>query len=530
MSAFDLIIRNGEVFDGSGAAPRRADVGIREGRIEDLGDLGPAQADHEIDAAGLAVAPGFIDTHTHSDLVWQLGPEHEDVAAGTILQGVTTEICGNCGFTPFPCAPEHRADLALHSVILGTETLDWMDLAGFAEHARAAGHFANLGPLVGHGSIRVGVMGFDDRAPRAEELATMRRFVEVAFEQGALGLSSGLIYMPGVYARTEELIDLAGTVRRHRRPYVSHIRGEAGGVMGAVEEAIRIGREAEVPAHISHHKAAGRPNWGRTADTLRLLDRVRAEGSDVTVDVYPYTAGSTMLHALLPPWAQEGGAAGILRRLDERETRRRILEEVEDGFRRTSNGLGLSAWEEVAISTAPEHPETEGHLVTELAEGAGRPAGEWVLDLIAAERCQATMITYTMGEEDVRRVLAHPAAMIGSDGIPLPGKPHPRWAGTFARVMGHYARDLGTLELATAIKKATHDAARRFGLRDRGMLEVGRWADVVVFDPAAVADRATYSDPLLPPVGVPHVVVNGVLAVEEGRLTGARPGTVLLAS
>jgi len=358
----------------------------------------------------------------------------------------------------------------------------------------------------------------------------MRRLVEAAFEQGALGLSSGLIYMPGVYARTEELIDLATTVQRHGRPYVSHIRGEAGGVMGAVEEAIRIGREARVPAHISHHKAAGRPNWGRTADTLRLVDQVRAEGSDVTLDVYPYTAGSTLLHALLPPWAQEGGTDGILRRLDERETRRRILEEVEDSFRGAANGLGLGGWDEVAISTAPEHPETEAHLVTELAEAAGRRVGEWVLDLIAAERCLATMIVYTMGEEDVRRVLAYPAAMIGSDGIPVPGKPHPRWAGTFARVMGHYAREVGTLELSTAIKKATHDAAQRFGLRDRGTLEVGRWADLVVFDPASIADRATYQDPLLPPAGVPHVVVNGVLAVEDGKQTGARPGTVLLAS
>lgn len=528
--AFDLIIRGGEVFDGSGAPPRRADVGIREGRITDLGDLGPAQAEHELDASGLAVAPGFIDTHTHSDLVWELGREHEDVAAGTIRQGVTTEICGNCGFTPFPCTPERRDDLARHSAILGSQTLDWTDLAGFAEHARAAGHFANLGPLVGHGSIRVGVMGFEDRAPRPEELATMRRLTEEAFEQGAVGLSSGLIYMPGVYARTEELIDLAATVQRHGRPYVSHIRGESGGVMGAVEEAIRIGREASVPAHISHHKAAGRPNWGRTADTLRLVDRVRAEGSDVTLDVYPYTAGSTLLHALLPPWSQEGGAAGILARLDDRESRRRILEEVEESFQTTANGLGLSGWDEVAISTAPQHPETEAHRVTELADGAGRPVGEWVLDLIAAERCQATMVVYTMDEEDVRRVLSHQAAMIGSDGIPLPGKPHPRWAGTFARVMGHYARELGTLELATAIKKATRDSAERFGLRDRGSLEVGRWADVVVFDPAEIADRATYADPLLPPVGVPHVIVNGVVAVEDGRLTGRRPGTVLLAS
>jgi N-acyl-D-amino-acid deacylase len=525
--AFDLVIRRGEVYDGTGAAPARADVGVRGDRIEAVGDLSLADAATTIDGQGLAVAPGFIDTHTHSDLIWSLGPEHEDVAAGTIYQGVTTEVCGNCGFTPYPCTPERQPDLSRHASFLGGAAIDWHDLAGFSARASAAGHFANLAPLVGHGSVRVGVMGFDDRAPRADELATMRRLVEEAFEQGAFGLSTGLIYMPGVYARTEELIDLARTVSRHGRPYISHIRGEAGTVVDAVEEAIRIGREARMPTHISHHKVGGRPNWGRTETTLRIVDGARDAGSDVTLDVYPYTAGSTLLHAMLPPWAQEGGADGILRRLDDRETRRRLREEMDELFGGANNGLGLSGWSEIAISTSPEHPDYEAHLVTELADRAGKDPGEFVFDLIAAERCRATMIVHTMSEADVRRVLAYPAAMIGSDGIPLPGKPHPRWAGTFSRVIGHYAREEGVLELATAIKKATSASADRFGLRDRGRVEAGRIADLVVFDPATIADRSTYAEPLLRPLGVPHVVVAGQLVVRDGELTGGRPGTVL---
>jgi dihydroorotase/N-acyl-D-amino-acid deacylase len=523
---FDVLVRGGAVWDGLGGPPAHADVGVTGGRIEEVGDLSAATGAVEVDAGGLAVAPGFIDTHTHSDMVWGLGPEHEDLAAGTIRQGVTTEVCGNCGFTPFPCLPERQADLARHAGILGGAGIDWRDLAGWSERASAQGHFANLAPLVGHGSVRVGVMGFDDRPPRDDELATMRRLVADAFEQGAFGLSTGLIYLPGVYARTEELIDLARTVAGYGRPYISHIRGESGTLTDAVREAIRIGREAGMPAHVSHHKAAGRANWGRTEETLGIIEHARAEGTDVTVDVYPYTAGSTLLHALLPGWAQEGGTDRIVERLAGGESRRRIAEEVAAGFQ-DANGLGLGGWGDVGISSCPEHPEYEGHRVPELAEAAGARPDDFVFDLLVAERCRATMITYSMSEPDVRRVLAYPGATIGSDGIPLPGKPHPRWAGTFARVVGHYARDEGVLELAAAIRKATSAAAERFGLRDRGVIERGKVADLVVFDPATITDRSTYEDPLLRPAGVRDVIVAGRPVVRDGELTGARPGVVL---
>jgi N-acyl-D-amino-acid deacylase len=515
---FDVLIRNGLVVDGTGAGPVQADVALSGELIADV-----------VDAGQQVVAPGFIDTHTHSDMAWTLGPEHVEVAAATVRQGVTTEICGNCGFSPFPYLAERRRDVERHMGVLFGGPVDWHDLSGFAGAVREAGIHANLAPLVGHGSVRVGVIGFDDRAPRAEELTAMRRLVEEAFEQGAFGLSSGLIYMPGVYARTEELIELAATVARHGRPYVSHIRGETDMVADSVREAIRIGREAGVPTHVSHHKTAGRQNWGRTEETLGIIEAARREGTDVTVDVYPYTAGSTLLHAMLPPWAQAGGVAAMLERLGDREARERIARQFDEPGLTWENIARAAGWDGIVIATCPARPEVEGHPVSELAAEAGSSCADYVFDLIRAVEGRATMIVHMMGEEDVRRVLAYGGAMVGSDGIPLPGKPHPRWAGTFARVLGPYRRDQRLFDLATAIWKMTGLAAERFGLRDRGRLTKGMAADVVVFDADTIADNATFDQPLRPPTGVRHVLVNGTPVVSDGQLTGARPGRLLTA-
>ena len=525
---FDVLIRSGNVFDGTGAAPTIADVGISKDRIEAIGNLSAATGKLEIDAAGYAVAPGFIDTHTHSDLAWSLGPEHEDVVAATIRQGVTTEICGNCGFSTFPHVTGHRADMERHMrTLFGDANVDWQDLNGFSSAVRTAGVFANLAPLIGHGSLRVGVLGFEDRPPRDTELATMRRLVEEAFEQGAFGFSTGLIYMPGVFARTDELIELTKTVRRFGRPYISHIRGETDMVRQSVEEAIRIGTEAGVPTHISHHKVAGKANWGRTEETLGLIETARAHGVDITLDVYPYTAGSTLLYAMLPRWAQDGGVQKMLERLTDRITRDRIIADFADGPAEWENLQKAAGWNGIYIATCPGRPEVEGHSISELA-GSGREA-DFVFDLLIEQDGKVTMIVHMMDEADVQRVLGYEAAMIGSDGIPLPGKPHPRWAGTFSRVLGHYSREEHLFDLATAIHKMTGMAADRFGLGDRGHLQPGKFADVVVFDPATVIDRATFDEPLVAPSGVRDVLVGGVAAVSGGELTGARPGRVLAA-
>ena len=525
---FDVLVRNGSVFDGTGVAPMIADVGISSDRIEAIGDLSAATGKLEIDAAGHAVAPGFIDTHTHSDLAWSLGPEHEHVVAATIRQGVTTEICGNCGFSPFPHIAGHRADMERHmSTLFGDANVDWKDLNGFSNAVRSAGVFANLAPLIGHGSLRVGVLGFEDRPPRDDEVATMKRLVEEAFEQGAFGFSSGLIYMPGVFAQTGELIELTKTVKRFGRPYVTHIRGETDMVRQSVQEAIRIGTEAGVPTHISHHKVAGKVNWGRTEETLGIIAAARALGVDITLDVYPYTAGSTLLYAMLPRWAQDGGVQKMLERLTDRIARDRIIADFADGPAEWENLQKAAGWDGIYIATCPGRPEVEGHSISELA-ASGREA-DFVFDLLIEQDAKVTMIVHMMAEADVQRVLGYEAAMIGSDGIPLPGKPHPRWAGTFSRVLGHYSRDERLFDLATAIHKMTGMAADRFGLRDRGYLMPGKVADVVVFDPATVVDRATFDEPLVAPSGVLHVFVGGAAVVSEGELTGARPGRVLAA-
>ena len=528
---FDVLVRNGQVFDGGGGPPFAADVGIRADRIEAVGALEGATGKLTIDAAGRAVAPGFIDTHTHSDLACFLEEEHQPVAAAAARQGVTTEVSGNCGFSPFPYLEEHRADMERHmSVLFGALPVRWHDLSGYAQAVAAAGIYANLAPLVGHGSLRVGVLGFENRPPRPEELAAMKRLLEEAFEQGAFGLTSGLIYMPGVYAGTEELIELARTVARYGRPYASHIRGETDMVADSVREAIRIGQEAGLPTHISHHKVAGRQNWGRTTETLALIDSVRRAGGDVTVDVYPYTAGSTLLYAMLPPWAQEGGVPAMMDRLRDRQVRDRIKAEFAAGPPSWENLQRAAGWEGISIATCPGRTETEGRSIDELAQASGKEGADVVFDLLLEQECRVTMILDLMDEEDVSRVLAYEGAMVGSDGIPLPGKPHPRWAGTFTRVLGRYSRERRLFDLATAIHKMTALAAQRFGLPRRGTLTPGYHADLVVFDPEAVRDRATFDDPVLPPEGVTDVLVNGISVVRDQQLTGERAGRVLSAT
>jgi dihydroorotase/N-acyl-D-amino-acid deacylase len=526
--AFDVVVRGGQVFDGLGGPPHRLDVGITGDRIVALDDLGTAQGTLEVDASGLAVAPGFIDTHTHSDVACFLGPAHAVVASASARQGVTTEVSGNCGFSVFPRFGARGSELVrLTGMLFGPTALPWTDLDGYWEAVRQAGIVANRATLVGHGSLRATVMGLDDRAPGEEEMKTMARLLEQAFDQGAVGFSSGLVYAPGTYARTEELISLCRSVARFGRPYCTHMRGESEMVVDSVREAIRTGQESGVPLHISHHKVAGRANWGRTAETLPLIEDARGRGLDVTLDVYPYTAGSTILAAILPPWVQEGGVDVMLERLRERAVRARISRELSEGLTGWENKRQAAGWDGIVIAWNPASPRTEGRSIAELARSTDKDPADCAFDLLLEARGQVLIILHMMAEADVQRVLAYPHAMVGSDGIPVPGKPHPRWAGSFARVLGRYVREQRVLELPEAIRKMTAAAAARFGLRDRGVIAPGKQADLVVFDPATIIDRATYEEPLLPPAGVPEVIVNGVSVVRGAQLTGAKPGIVL---
>jgi N-acyl-D-amino-acid deacylase len=523
----DLIIRSGIVIDGTGAAPRPADIGVQGDRITALDDLSGATATTIIDAGGLTVIPGFIDTHTHSDLAAFLPDSEMDVRVAAVRQGVTTEICGNCGFTAFPVLEETRQDTLQHLSILGDVRPDWSTFDEYASRLEEKGIHANLASLVGHGSLRTAVMGYVDRDAQPREVRAMQDLLRQALEQGAVGLSTGLIYAPGVFASTEEITELARVAAELGRPYSTHMRGETDMIVRSVEEALTIGRRSGAPVHISHHKTAGRANWGRTNETLAILDVSRHAGQDVTCDVYPYTAGSTMLAALLPAWVRAGGLEPMLERLRDRQCRERITQEFLEPSMVWENLVNAAGWDHISISTCPGRSEYEGRTIDALAENDGRTPADFTFDLIVEQRGQVTMILEMMDEDDVRRVVSYPGSMIGSDGIPLPGKPHPRWAGTFSRVLGRYVREEKLLSLADAVHKMTGFSAERFGLRDRGVLAPGKAADIVVLDPERVADRATYDAPLLSPAGVRHVIVNGVPVVRDETLTGATPGRVL---
>ena len=526
----DLKIEGATVIDGTGVTGGRADVGIRGEAIAAVGDLSRESAASTLRAAGRVVAPGFIDMHSHSD--WRLWENRR--AESKIRQGVTTEVVGNCGFSPAPVSDKFLDDLRGFALYV-PKGMDfaWRSVGDYLRAFDQEGTALNVVQLVGHGTLRIAAMGFARRAPEAAELTRMQRLLADAMEDGAWGLSTGLIYAPGSYATTEEIVELARVAGRHRGFYASHIRGEGATLLDAVREAIHVGREADLPVQVSHVKAAGRPNCGRVADALALIDAARGEGLDVMADVYPYTASSTTVRTLLPDWALEGGIEAMQQRLGDPEARARIRAELMAPV--TGQGvLDRIGWENIMIAFCARRKDAEGRRLSEIGAARGMDPLDAALELIADEAGKAYMILFQLDEKDLRRALAHPAVMIGSDGSSLApygplaaGKPHPRSYGTFPRVLGEYTREQRVLGLPEAIHKMTGLPARRLGLRDRGIVRPGAKADLVVFDPKRIADRATYEEPHRYPVGIEHVVVNGRFVVKDGQHTGSLPGKLL---
>jgi len=518
---FDLIIEGGAILDGSGNPWFRADVGIVDDHIGAIGHLDGAKAEYRIDAGGLMVAPGFIDMHSHSDFTLLVDPRAES----KIRQGVTTEVVGNCGSSAAPQNEEVRSyrEKFMRSRLGEDFQFDWETMAEYMAKLEAQGIALNVAPLVGHGTIRQNVMGFEDRAPTPGELEEMKRLTAEAMEAGAWGLSTGLIYPPGCYAKTEEIIELAKVAAQYGGIYASHIRGEGDTLLDAVREAIEIGEKAGLPVEISHFKASGKQNWGKTRESLRLVEEARRRGIDVTVDQYPYTASSTGLSAYLPHWIHIGGADAMLERLRNLEDRRRIKEEVGD-----------RDWSIIMVVVSQRHPEYEGLRVTEIAEKMGKEPVEAVMDLLLEDEGQTWIVAFGMSEEDVQRVMRSPYMMVGSDGRAISphgvlgkGKPHPRYYGTFPRILGRYVRELGVITLEEAVRKMTSAPARRLGLWDRGLIRPGFKADIVIFNPETVIDKATFMEPHQYPEGIEYVIVNGTVVIDEGEHTGALPGRVL---
>jgi N-acyl-D-amino-acid deacylase len=523
----DILIQGGQVIDGSGAPGRVADVAVKEGYIVALGSDATRQAYRVIDATGQVVAPGFIDIHTHSDFTLPLNPRAES----KIRQGVTTEVLGNCGFSAAPALPG-QVDTLRDYLAASAPWLEFHETT-FADYMRTFPATAvNTIMQVGHNTLRLMAMGMEDRPPRAEELSVMRQLLEEALEAGALGLSSGLFTAPGIYADTEEMIALGQVLRRHGGGYASHIRDEANRVFEAVREAITIGERCAIHVQIAHLKLSGTDNWGGAAGLLAEIDAARQRGVQVDCDQYPYTSGSNPLRNLLPTWVQEGGMGAMLQRLSQPAIRERMRQEI------AAHGLNnfgrIPSWDAVRIAISPHQPEYAGRTIGDIAQSRACDPLDAVCDYLIADRGHTRILVTSMAEEDVQEIMRSPTVLVGSDGTSLApygttsqGKPHPRFYGTFPRVLGHYVRELGLLSLPRAIYKMTGGSAAALKLVDRGLLRQGYRADITVFDPQTVADRATYDDPHRYAAGISTVIVNGVVVIDAGEHTGELPGRVL---
>ena len=525
--AFDLVISGADLLDGTGADARRADVGISAGRIAEVGDLDKSQAREHIAAEGRIVCPGFIDIHTHDDFNLPLNP----LVSGKTLQGVTTVVTGNCGFSPAPVVPE-RLTLLQEVCSFLDSGLDygWRSYAEFLNALPPAA--VNIVPLVGHVTVRCGVMGVEERPPKPKELVAMQAMIAEAMEAGAHGLSTGLIYPPSCYGDAGEITQLAKIAAKYGGGYFTHMRDEGAGVLDSIAETITIARNAGAYAQISHLKVTNPSNWGLAGKVLDLIDRARAEGIALTCDQYPYTAASTGMKTLLPQWVHEGGSESLVERLRDKPTRKKIraetLKSIADGSAR------VAKWEDAVVADSPSNPAFAGMNLEEIGTRENKKPVDALLDLLIADHAKTLGIYFCMDERDVFEIMRHPAVAIGSDGLflgvpgrPDPTRPHPRHFGTFPRVVGRYTREQPVLKLPDAVRKMTSLPADILTLRDRGLIEAGYAADVVVFDPATVIDTATYQDPRRAPIGIDAVLVNGVPVVLEGRVTEATPGQII---
>ena len=523
----DILFRNTTLVDGSGQEPRPADVAVTDGWISAIGDLSSTNAAKVIDAGGTVLAPGFIDIHTHSDVTVVSDP----VGESKILQGVTTEVPGNCGRSVFPIDAARRELLAdyLTGSIDDDIRLDWSDFDGYAQLIEDAAPALNLAPLVGHNAIRIAGLGLDRRDATPEELEHMRRLVAESLDQGAFGLSTGLTQAPGMYGSEEEITSLVEVVASRDAMYATHARMWVAENFASVEEAIRICEASGARLQYSHAAVNEPDKWGRAPDMIELFVEACERGLDAAYDVYPYIASSSGLVQYLPEWVPAGGTQAMRERLADPETRRRAEADLLKGW------FGGIPWywdRFVFAAGAPGSEWLVGLTIEQAAEREGVPPETLTLDLCLEHGNNVRVVLFYRLEEDVQAFLAHDLATIGSDGSAIPldqigVQPHPRNFGTYPRVLGKYVREEGLLTLPQAVRKMTSQVAERLQIRDRGLVEEGLVADLVLFDADHVIDLATFERPAQAPEGISHVVVNGQLVLDDYQQTGARPGRVL---
>ncbi len=515
---FDVILRGGRVVDGTGNPWFRGDVAVKDGRIAEVGKV-TGDAETVIELRGEVVAPGFIDTHSHSDLLLLSEP----LAEAKIMQGVTTEIVGQDGLGEAPIKQEDIAEWRRYlSGLNGDPDIDWTwrTMGEYLDALKDARPSINVASLVGHGNLRLAAMGMDDRPPEAEELAEMKRLLAESLRDGAVGLSTGLIYAPCIYSDTAELTELCRVTASHGGVFVVHMRNEGDMLLESVDEVVEVGEASGVHVHVSHFKASGEANWGKSVHSLERLEKARERGVQASFDQYPYTAGSTFLSSLLPSWLHAGGVEMMLERIQDPRVRKRIRRGYAAGRSRTPR------WDRLLATNLQtmKNMAHEGKNMREIAAARGQTEVDALMDIVLEERNATSMISFTMSEEDVTGIMAHPLGTVCTDGLLL-GKPHPRAYGAFPRVLGRYVRE-GVLRLEDAVRRVTSHPAQIHGLRGRGLIRHGYMADITVFDPETIIDTSTYKDPRRHPRGISYVMVNGVMTVEGGAHTGARAGRV----
>jgi len=527
---YDLIVSGGSVLDGDGGDPIVADVGVRNGRLATIGSLAAASARRRIDATGLTVAPGFIDMHNHSDYTILVEPKAESM----IRQGVTTMVLGesrSAGPVKVGVNDDPRS-------LLDGVTPEWTTMGGYFETLERRHMATNIASYVGEEQVWTYVHGYGQQAVTADEIAEMQDLVRQAMREGAMGLSTALLVPPSSLATTPNLIALAQAAKEYGGMYSTHIRDEGEGVFKAIEEAINVGKGANIRVDIIHMKIAHKKLWGRANEIIAMVQKARDEGFDIRANVYPYTAGQNNLSSIIPPWAFDGGREKMLERLRDPALRPRLRREILNGLPGWYNhylatGDGWGGMILVALKNEKNLP-FQGKRMSELIAARGGNPADVLMDVLLEENGTVPTVFFHHSEEDMQLILKQPWTSIGSDGTAVSpdgptGKthPHPRYYGTFPRVLGRYARDLKVISLPEAVKKMTSMNADKLGIADRGRLKPGNWADITIFDPATVADRATFENPHQFPVGIPYVIVNGEVTIDNGQHTGALAGQVI---